>query len=78
MGWTNWVKEKYRITLQWVRREEGQKGFAILPRRWVVERTLGWLNLLRRLSKDYERLPESSETFVFLAMTRLMLKKLAT
>ncbi len=75
--WTRWVKEKYRITLEWVRREEGQKGFVVLPRRWVVERTLGWLNLSRRLSKDYERLPESSETFVYLAMTRLMLKRLA-
>jgi putative transposase len=75
--WMRWVKEKYRITLEWVRRAEGQKGFAVLPRRWVVERTLGWLNLSRRLSKDYERLPQSSETFIYLAMTRLMLKRLA-
>lgn len=75
--WTIWVQEKYRITLEWVRRAEGQKGFAVLPRRWVVERTLGWLNLSRRLSKDYERLPQSSETFIYLAMTRLMLKRLA-
>ncbi len=78
VDWTDWVKEKYRITLQWIRREEGQTGFAVLPRRWVVERTFGWLNLSRRLSKDYERLPESSETFVYLAMTRLMLKRLAS
>lgn len=75
--WTEFVKERYRITLEAVTRAAGQKGFAVLPHRWVVERTLAWLNLSRRLSKDYERLPESSETFVYLAMTRLMLKRLA-
>ena len=58
-------------------RVEGQKGFAVLPHRWVVERTLAWLNQCRRLSKDYEELPSTSETFVYVAMTRLMLKRLA-
>ncbi len=48
----------------------------MLPRRWVVERTFGWLNRYRRLSKDYERLPESSEAMVQLAMIRLMLRRL--
>jgi transposase len=60
-----------------VARAEGQKGFAVLPHRWVVERTLAWLNQCRRLSKDYEELPTTSETFVYVAMTRLMLKRLA-
>ncbi|GAC1350055.1 MAG: hypothetical protein NVSMB27_28950 [Ktedonobacteraceae bacterium] len=53
------------------------KGFQILPRRWVVERTFGWLNTARRLSKDYEYWPASSETWIYLAMLRLMVKRLA-
>ena len=74
--WTAWVKERYQIVLESVARAEGQKGFAVLPHRWVVERTLAWLNQCRRLSKDYEELPTTSETFVYVAMTRLMLKRL--
>ena len=75
--WTSWVREQYNIVLESVTRAEGQKGFAVLPHRWVVERTLAWLNQNRRLSKDYEELPSTSETFVYVAMTRLMLKRLA-
>ena len=75
--WTFWVQEQYNIVLESGVREEGQKGFAVLPHRWVVERTLAWLNQSRRLSKDYEELPSTSETFVYVAMTRLMLKRLA-
>ena len=75
--WTAWVKEQYKIVLESVVRAEGQKGFAVLPHRWVVERTLAWLNQCRRLSKDYEELLTTSETFVYVAMTRLMLKRLA-
>lgn len=75
--WTAWVKEQYNIVLESVVRAAGQKGFAVLPHRWVVERTLAWLNQNRRLSKDYEELPSTSETFVYVAMTRLMLKRLA-
>jgi putative transposase len=73
----SWVKEKYRIVLEPVLRTEEQKGFSVLPRRWVVERTLAWLNQFRRLSKDYEELPTTSETFIYMAMTRLMLRRLA-
>lgn len=51
-------------------------GFEVLPRRWVVERTFGWLGRYRRLSKDYELLPEVSESMVYAAMVRLMLKRL--
>lgn len=51
-------------------------GFKILPRRWVVERTFAWINRYRRLSKDYEFLCETSEAFLFLAMTRTMLNRL--
>ncbi len=64
-------------TLIVVRRVARTKGFVVIPRRWVVERTLGWLGRWRRLSKDYECLPEVSETMVTLAMIRLMLHRLA-
>ncbi|MFL6257885.1 MAG: transposase, partial [Pyrinomonadaceae bacterium] len=52
-------------------------GFTPLPRRWVVERTFSWLYQSRRLSTDYERLGETSEALILVAMTRLMLRRLA-
>jgi putative transposase len=64
------------LTLIIVRRIAGT-GFIVLPRRWVVERSLGWFGRYRRLSKDYEELPEVSETMVTLAAIRLMLHRLA-
>ena len=54
-----------------------QAGFQVLPKRWIVERTFAWLNRQRRLSKDYERLPATSEAFIYVAMIRLMVKRLA-
>lgn len=72
-----WVAWHFRFRLQPVLRGEDQKGFAVLPRRWVIERSWSWLNLCRRLSKDYEELTHSSETMIYLAMTRLMLRRLA-
>src|SRR3954449_2352795 len=65
------------LTLIVVRRLAGTEGFVLLPRRWVAERTLGWLGRWRRLARDYEELPEVSETMVKLAMIRLMLHRLA-
>ncbi len=65
------------ITLVIVGRIPGTKGFVVLPRRWVVERTFGWLGRWRRLSKDYEHLPEVSEAMVTLAMIRLMVHRVA-
>jgi putative transposase len=56
--------------------ERTEPGFAVLPKRWVVERTFAWLGKHRHLSKDYERLPQMSECFVHQAMTALMLKRL--
>jgi putative transposase len=64
------------LTLIVVRRVAGTKGFVIILRRWVIERTIGWLGRWRRLSKDYEHLPEVSEAMVTLAMIRLMLQRL--
>ena len=65
------------LTLVVIRRLAGTEGFAVVPRRWVAERTLGWLGRWRRLAKEYEELPEVSETMVKLAMIRLMLHRLA-
>jgi putative transposase len=53
------------------------RGFQVLPKRWVVERTFPWIDQNRRMSKDYERLPESSEAFIYVAMSRLMARRLA-
>ena len=71
-----WVKEFGNWTLEIVKRRD-VPFFEVLPRRWVVERTFGWLGRYRRLSKDYEMLPKSSEAFVFLAMINLMSRRLA-
>jgi putative transposase len=73
-----WVAEHLRFRLRVVLRPQEQQGFKVLPRRWVVERTFGWLNQYRRLSKDYEVLPSSSEAMIYIAMTRLMLRRLKT
>ena len=66
----------FGLALIIVRRVAGATGFVVQPRRWVVERTLGWLGRWRRLSKDYEALPEVSEAMVTLAAIRLMLHRL--
>jgi hypothetical protein len=65
------------LTLIIVRRIAGTTGFVVIPRRWIVERTLGWFGRWRRLSKDYEELPEVSEAMVTLAAIRMMLQRLA-
>jgi putative transposase len=72
-----WVLDACCWVLEIIKRSDAVKGFKLLPRRWVVERTFGWLGRYRRLSKDYERLPESSEAMVYWAMTRLMVQRLA-
>jgi putative transposase len=75
----NWFRElagRPDCDLEIVRRLAGQAGFHILPKRWIVERTLSWLVKSRRLARDYETLPKSSESIIYLAMIRLMLKRL--
>jgi putative transposase len=73
----HWVMDMFRWIVTIVLRPLEKKGFVHLPKRWVVERTFGWLNWCRRLSKDYERLPETSDTFIYIAMIRLMVRRLA-
>ena len=53
------------------------RGFQVLPKRWVVERTFSWIDQNRRMSEDYERLPETNEAFIYVAMSRLMARRLA-
>ena len=72
-----WVKTVRDWVLEIVKRPEGAKGFVLLPRRWVVERTFGWFNLYRALSKDYEVLPRNSEAVVYTVMIHLMIRRLA-
>ncbi len=72
-----WAKQVGGWALEVVAKPPGQKGFAVLPKRWIVERTFAWLGRCRRLSKDYEGLPETSEAWVHVAMIHLMLKRLA-
>ncbi len=74
----DWCKEQGGWELEIVERSSADtEGFAVLPHRWIVERTLGWLMRNRRLSKDYERMVQSSESFMEVAMIRLILKRLA-
>lgn len=70
-----WVKEQFGCVIEVVKKKKG-KGFQVLPRRWVVERTFAWLNRYRRLSKDYERKPTSSSSHVYVASIRLMLRRI--
>jgi transposase len=72
-----WAKEKLGVLLEIVKRSDDVKGFQVLPRRWVVERTFGWLVRNRRLARDYERLTTNSEAMIKLAMIRLMAIRLA-
>ena len=64
------------LEIEIVKRSDQAKGFAILPRRWVVERTFAWLNRCRRLAKDFENLNRNALAFLRLASIRLMLRKL--
>ncbi|WP_432038703.1 transposase [Streptomyces cucumeris] len=69
--------EKYRLTLEIVRRSDDMTGFVVLPRRWVVERTLSWLMRSRRLVRDYETSPAMHEAMVLWSMTMRMSGRLA-
>lgn len=73
----SWTQAAFAWTLDIVRRNKHQAGFELLPKRWLVERTFSWLVRNRRLSRDYERLPQTSEAFIYVAIIRLMTKRLA-
>jgi putative transposase len=73
-----WVKRECGWILEIVKRNDDVKGFKLLPHRWVVERTFGWLGRFRRMSKDYEFHPETSESMVYLAMINIMVRRLAS
>jgi putative transposase len=76
-----WVRDlwpKRGTSLQIVPRNKAASGFTVLPKRWIVERTFGWLNRFRRLSRDYEHSVSSSEAFIYIAMVRLMTRRLTT
>ena len=86
MVWADGIYEK-RWLIDWVRtdcgweltitkRSDKEKGFKVVPKRWVVERTFGWLGRYRRLSKDYEKLPETSEAMIQMAMIHIMVRRL--
>ncbi len=72
-----WVHQFCGWVLEIVKRNELIKGWQLLPRRWVVERTISWFNGYRRLSRDYEYWPQTSEAFIQIAMIHLMLHRLA-
>jgi putative transposase len=87
-----WVEQRFGVRLQVVVRRDGGRrpqwlpvgaeppqvpAFAVVPRRWVVERTFGWLGRFRRLSKDYEFLPATSEATIYLVMIQLLVHRLA-
>lgn len=73
----DWVAGTFGWMLQTVLRPVGVKGFVVLPKRWIVERTFAWLARYRRHSKDYEKTTASSEAFTYIAMINLMSKRLA-
>ncbi len=73
---TQWCLAQGNWNLEVVERPAGTRGFSIQPRRWAVERTFGWLSRKRRLSKDYEREVQTSETLIQAAMIRLLLARL--
>jgi putative transposase len=75
--YTSHVHRTHHRQLKIIKRDKGSKGFQVLPSRWIVERTFGWLNHFRRLSKDYERQPQTSENLIYVAMISIMLRRLA-
>jgi putative transposase len=72
-----WVAQVCGWVFEVIKRSDKVQGFVLLPRRWVVERTFAWLGRFRRLSKDYEVLPKTSQAMIYAAMVRLMLSRLA-
>lgn len=72
----DWVNQYLSCAVEVVEKAAGQVGFALLPKRWVVERTFAWLGHYRQLSKEYDRRPESTEGWIYLASIDILLKRL--
>ena len=75
---SQWCQEEGDWELEVVDRNREVSGFEVIPKRWIVERTFSWTGQNRRMSKDYERQVQTSETFIEVAMIRLILRRLAT
>ena len=73
----DWTKRVGRWTLEIVKRSDKVVGFAVLPKRWIVERTFGWIGRYRRMSKDYEMLIPSSEAMILIVMINVMVHRLS-
>lgn len=71
-----WVKRYLEWTMEVVKRTDDLRGFLVLPKRWIVERTFGWFGRYRRTSKDYEEKEASSESVILLCMAHLMVRRL--
>jgi transposase len=74
---TDWARDRLRLVIEIVRKPLGIKTFQVLPRRWVVERTFAWIVRCRRLTHDYERLPEHSDAMIKWAMIGLMTRRIS-
>jgi putative transposase len=73
-----WVRNRWsKLEVEVVKRSDAVTGFTVLPRRWIIERTFGWLMRQRRLVRDYERTEASAESWIHLAMIRIQLRRLA-
>lgn len=77
IAWVKALRVSRPVRLDIVKRAAVAQGFVVSPKRWLVERTLGWLNRYRRLSKDYELLPATSEAMIQVTMIHLMIRRLA-
>ena len=77
IAWVKALRVHRPVRLDIVKRSTMAQGFVVSPKRWIVERTLGWFNRYRRLSKDYELLPQTSEAVIQVVMIHLMIRRLA-
>jgi putative transposase len=75
--WVRTLRPQRPIRLEISKRSDGVKDFVVIPKRWIVERTFGWFNRYRRLSKDYEYLPQNSEAMIRVTMIHVMVRRLA-
>jgi len=73
-----WVRQKLNSEMEIIPKISNQKGFQVLPKRWAIERTFAWITRQRRMARDYERLTETSESFIYITMIRLGLRRLST